>query len=306
MWVDDWWHSAYWRLSRGHQDCPSVESRTQTSQHRTIWHWRLTSNATFVVFNNTPCKFGVVLCVNHIPILPSPISITDFWPFCSLNMKFAAIITTSLVAGTTAFQPTRKQNHLTKNIGGNVQPVVPPVTRNDMVAIRSPFWDAFSSSNAKSISAGDYVVDRDYTVALTLILVGIWLTMFGPSKKSIVLLYLWSLLICAKHGYVTYAILLTQAKHPSTCSEGCFTSYSVPLLACRRWGLVQYSPKTLSSSRVPLISTLVSHPTKVLSRSKGRTMFSELRTNGDMILSSTGTSFQVFIFQFLFISRRLR
>lgn len=61
----------------------------------------------------------------------------------------------------------------------------PPVTRNDMVAIRSPFWDAFSSSNAKSISAGDYVVDRDYTVALTLILVGIWLTMFGPSKKSI-------------------------------------------------------------------------------------------------------------------------
>lgn len=100
-------------------------------------------------------------------------------------MKFASIIITSLVAGTPAFQPTPKQIFLTKNSGGSVQPVVPPVTRNDMVAIRSPFWDAFSSSNAKSISAGDYVVDRDYTVALTLILVGIWLTMFGPSDTSI-------------------------------------------------------------------------------------------------------------------------
>ena len=147
-----------------------------------------------MVFNIIPHKFGTL----REPFPASPISY-----FKLLNMKFASIIITSLVAGTAAFQPTPKQNLLTKNSGSSVQPVVPPVTRNDMVAIRSPFWDAFSSSTTKDISASDYVVDRDYTVALTLILVGIWLTMFGPSKKSIFCYYLWALLICAKHGYVT-------------------------------------------------------------------------------------------------------
>lgn len=50
-----------------------------------------------------------------------------------------------------------------------------------MVAIRSPFWNAFDSKD-KQLSSDEFIVDRDFSVATTLMAVGIWLTCFGPSK----------------------------------------------------------------------------------------------------------------------------
>lgn len=50
-----------------------------------------------------------------------------------------------------------------------------------MVAIRSPFWPAFDS-NDKAVSSDEFIVDRDFSVATTLMAVGIWLTCFGPSN----------------------------------------------------------------------------------------------------------------------------
>lgn len=50
-----------------------------------------------------------------------------------------------------------------------------------MVAIRSPFWNAFDSKG-KELSSDEFIVDRDFSVATTLMAVGIWLTCFGPSK----------------------------------------------------------------------------------------------------------------------------
>ena len=93
------------------------------------------------------------------------------------------IIITAFATGTAAFQPAAKKA-LRKS--GNSQTTAPPsITKNEMVAIRSPFWNAFdrgSSSSVRGISTGDYVVDRDYSVASILIIVGIWLSMFGPSE----------------------------------------------------------------------------------------------------------------------------
>eukprot|EP00986_Skeletonema_menzelii_P000032 scaffold5_cov144-Skeletonema_menzelii.AAC.18 len=52
-----------------------------------------------------------------------------------------------------------------------------------MVAIRSPFWHAFDSKNqAVSSGSDEFVVDRDFSVATILMVVGIWLTCFGPSN----------------------------------------------------------------------------------------------------------------------------
>ncbi len=50
-----------------------------------------------------------------------------------------------------------------------------------MVAIRSPFWNAFNSRD-KELSSDEFIADRDFSVATTLMVVGIWLTCFGPSK----------------------------------------------------------------------------------------------------------------------------
>lgn len=50
-----------------------------------------------------------------------------------------------------------------------------------MVAIRSPFWNALDSKE-KQLSSDEFIVDRDFSVAATLMAVGIWLTCFGPSK----------------------------------------------------------------------------------------------------------------------------
>ena len=102
---------------------------------------------------------------------------------------------TLIVAGTaSAFQPSAKKP-LAKNKAGLSPDIrVPPLTKADMVAIRSPFWNAFGSS--KPEAKYDFVVDRDYTVALTLLCVGIWLTMFHPSDSLFIdylggAFYLW-------------------------------------------------------------------------------------------------------------------
>ena len=50
-----------------------------------------------------------------------------------------------------------------------------------MVAIRNPFWQAFDG-NDKELKSDEFIVDRDFSVASTLLAVGIWLTFFGPSK----------------------------------------------------------------------------------------------------------------------------
>jgi hypothetical protein len=97
-----------------------------------------------------------------------------------LSLTFALAI-----AGTVgAFQPSSKST-LTLNSKNKVvtQPVRPgaSLTKAAMVAIRNPFWSSFGSPKTPEAKI-DYVVDRDYSVALTLILVGIWLTMFHPSK----------------------------------------------------------------------------------------------------------------------------
>ena len=98
-----------------------------------------------------------------------------------MKILLSPIIIAAFATGTTAFQPASK-NVLHKS--GNSQTIAPPRTKNEMVAIRSPFWSAFdqASSSVKGISAGDYVVDRDYSIASLLIIVGIWLSMFGPSE----------------------------------------------------------------------------------------------------------------------------
>ena len=98
-----------------------------------------------------------------------------------MKILLSPIIIAAFATGT-AFQPASK-NVLHKS--GNSQTIAPPRTKNEMVAIRSPFWNAFdqaSSSSVRGISTGDYVVDRDYSIASLLIIVGIWLSMFGPSE----------------------------------------------------------------------------------------------------------------------------
>ena len=97
------------------------------------------------------------------------------------TMKLFSILVATIVAGSTAFQPAAKTAQKSIN---KAQSITPPITRNEMVAT-NPYhdWNAFHSSNVKGISTGDYVVDRDYTVALTLVAVGTWLTFFGPSKS---------------------------------------------------------------------------------------------------------------------------
>ncbi|KAL7512639.1 hypothetical protein ACHAXN_012699 [Cyclotella atomus] len=97
-------------------------------------------------------------------------------------MKLSTIIIASFLSGSAAFQPAAKKT-LQKS-GGSVQPVG-PITRNDMVAIRSPFWHDIVGTSAKGVTSGEYVVDRDYTVALTLIVVGLWLSLFGPSDTPV-------------------------------------------------------------------------------------------------------------------------
>lgn len=101
-----------------------------------------------------------------------------------INMKKLSLILFSIATRSAvgAFQPQLRHNSRNKVVPQDVRPGA-PLTKADMVAIRNPFWNAFGSTTSKTPEAKiDYVVDRDYSVALTLIVVGIWLTMFHPSK----------------------------------------------------------------------------------------------------------------------------
>ena len=51
-----------------------------------------------------------------------------------------------------------------------------------MVAIRSPFSRGAFYSQDETADDVDFVVDRDFSVASTLLVVGLWLTLFGPSE----------------------------------------------------------------------------------------------------------------------------
>jgi NIMA (never in mitosis gene a)-related kinase len=101
------------------------------------------------------------------------------------------LLCTLAVVGTAgAFTPQPKTpltKAVDKNVASSHVDVRPgaPLTKAEMVAIRSPFWNAFGGQQPAEVPGAkiDYVVDRDYTVALTLILVGIWLTMFHPSDS---------------------------------------------------------------------------------------------------------------------------
>lgn len=104
-------------------------------------------------------------------------------------MKLSVIFALAVAGSASAFQPSFKAP-LTKPPSTSTTPdilrlgtneVSAPLTVNEMVAIRNPFWGAFSVPKEPTIEAKiDYVVDRDYTVPLTLIVVGLWLSVFGP------------------------------------------------------------------------------------------------------------------------------
>lgn len=103
-------------------------------------------------------------------------------------MKLSLIVTLATIVTAGAFQPSSKTPLAGQHVKNKASSLAPPdvrpgapLTKADMVAIRSPFWNAFNSQNSAPEAKIDYVVDRDYTVALTLMLVGIWLTMFHPS-----------------------------------------------------------------------------------------------------------------------------
>lgn len=100
------------------------------------------------------------------------------------------ILPLAIAGAVGAFQPTPKAQVKNAKVKKIVSPEVrsgASPTKADMVAIRSPFWHAFDANVPKTEARIDYVVDRDYTVALTLLLVGIWLTMFHPSKCFLVI-----------------------------------------------------------------------------------------------------------------------
>jgi len=102
-------------------------------------------------------------------------------------MRLSLILPLAIAGAVGAFQPTPKAQVKNAKVKKIVSPEVrsgASPTKADMVAIRSPFWHAFDANVPKTPEARiDYVVDRDYTVALTLLLVGIWLTMFHPSDS---------------------------------------------------------------------------------------------------------------------------
>lgn len=103
-----------------------------------------------------------------------------------MKLTLLFIVATAGSASVGAFQPAPKPTLAKNNVkqvntstGGSPPS---PLTKSDMVAIRSPFGNSFPSTGDDANI--DYVVDRDYGVALTLLCVGIWLSLFGPSKSS--------------------------------------------------------------------------------------------------------------------------
>ena len=95
-------------------------------------------------------------------------------------MKLLALLLSLTIVGSAyAFQPSSNKTPSIKKSTSRTQDV------KLQVAIRSPFRNVFNSAEAPPrpmISKIDYVVDRDYGVALTLLLVGVWLSLFHPSK----------------------------------------------------------------------------------------------------------------------------
>jgi hypothetical protein len=92
-------------------------------------------------------------------------------------MKLLSLLLSLTIAGSAcAFQPTSNKAPSIKKSTSRTQDVKPL-----QVAIRSPFQNVFNSVEAPRPMISDYVVDRDYSVALTLLLVGVWLSLFHPS-----------------------------------------------------------------------------------------------------------------------------
>ena len=92
-------------------------------------------------------------------------------------MKLSLLLSLTIVGSACAFQPSSNKAPSIKKSTSRTQDV------KLQVAIRSPFQNVFNSVEAPRpmISKIDYVVDRDYSVALTLLLVGEWLSLFHPS-----------------------------------------------------------------------------------------------------------------------------
>lgn len=144
-------------------------------------------------------------------------------------MRLSIIIIAAFASGSTAFQPAAKKT-VQKTASPNVQSVNPPITRNDMVAIRSPFWHDIAGPSVKGVTTGDYVVDRDYTVALTLIVVGIWLTLFGPSKIAFLVSYS---LLCRRYVFPNSSQFDWQVTRPLILLEASSTSGLDPSSGCK-------------------------------------------------------------------------
>ena len=109
-------------------------------------------------------------------------------------MKLLSLIFALAGSGAAAFlQPTQLpqlqhnlQHEKNINIGFVTGKEPSKSTSLHMVAIRNPFWRAFDSKD-EGVSSGsdEFIVDRDFSVATVLMVVGIWLTCFGPSKCCI-------------------------------------------------------------------------------------------------------------------------
>ena len=94
-------------------------------------------------------------------------------------MKLSFLFAAALAGTAAAFRPQANAPLARTNAASpDVRPGA-PLTKAEMVAIRSPFWNALQPEAEAKV---DYIVDRDYTVALTLLCVGIGLAMFPPSE----------------------------------------------------------------------------------------------------------------------------
>ena len=94
-------------------------------------------------------------------------------------MKLSLLLSLTIVGSACAFQPSSNKAPSIKKSTSRTQEVKPL-----QIAISSPFRNVFNSVETPQpmISKIDYVVERDYSVALILLLVGVWLSLFHPSK----------------------------------------------------------------------------------------------------------------------------
>lgn len=97
-------------------------------------------------------------------------------------MKLSSLLFAISASGGAAFLQPSNSPQLQHREKINVGLVSQTSSSLHMVAIRSPFWDTFDNSKGKQVSSEDFVVDRDFSVAATLMAVGIWLTFFGPGN----------------------------------------------------------------------------------------------------------------------------